>query len=145
MTTAGFTRTATDYVAKSPKRIVLIDAEGVDRDRFAEKLAAKARARLPEQLRGPPALKGNSMSMSIARRINPGRTGGRGSIHARAASTMPKNASTRPVENRIERHVGKFRRQARAVVIRAEFIPPLQPNRGDSATSIMSACHLRRK
>ena len=31
VTTAGFTRSATDYVAKSPKRIVLIDGEELAR------------------------------------------------------------------------------------------------------------------
>ena len=45
VTTAGFTRSATDYVAKSPKRIVLIDGEELARLMVVHEIGVRTRIR----------------------------------------------------------------------------------------------------
>ena len=45
VTTAGFTRSATDYVAKSPKRIVLIDGEELARLMVVHEIGGRTRIR----------------------------------------------------------------------------------------------------
>ena len=45
VTTAGFTRSATDYVAKSPKRIVLIDGEELARLMVVNEIGVRTRIR----------------------------------------------------------------------------------------------------
>ena len=49
VTTAGFTRSATDYVAKSPKRIVLIDGEELARLMVVHEIGVRTRIRYASQ------------------------------------------------------------------------------------------------